>query len=76
MTDRYWRIAVGATILGCGVAHMVRRENWTGTVVSLLGGMFLADGILGTCPLYEPFDFSTRATVPVEDLGDFIADQM
>lgn len=66
LADRYCRITAGAAILGCGIAESVKGQKWTGAALSLLGGMFLADGILGTCPLYEPLHIDTRAPAPDE----------
>lgn len=61
LTDRYWRITVGAVLLGCGVARLSRGHDLLGYAGTALGGMFLADGILGSCPLYTPFGVDTRA---------------
>lgn len=60
LTDRYWRITAGTLVLGCGIARMARGNGLTGAGLSLLGGMFLADGILGTCLMYQPMGVDTR----------------
>ena len=61
LTDRYIRITLGSLMLACGAARLARQPDLTGAVLGLLGGMTLADGVLGTCPMYVPLGVDTRA---------------
>lgn len=58
--DRYVRITIGSLLLACSAAHGAREGGWSGLGTGLLGGMMLAEGILGTCPLYPLLGIDTR----------------
>lgn len=62
--DRYLRITVGSFLLAMGSARMVRDGDMGGALLGLLGGMALAEGILGTCPLYTLAGISTNHAPP------------
>jgi hypothetical protein len=51
--DRYIRITLGSLLVAVGAARMARRFDLTSVTVGLLGGMMLAEGVLGTCPVYS-----------------------
>lgn len=61
MPDRYIRITLGGLLLAAGAGYMGRRSAGTGMMLGLLGGMMLAEGVLGTCPLYSAAGINTRA---------------
>jgi hypothetical protein len=63
LADRYWRITLGAVLLAVGAGRMARQCDWVAGTASVLGGMFIADGVLGTCPLYGPLGIDTREPV-------------
>lgn len=58
--DRYLRIALGGFLLACSAAKAAREGGMAGVGTGLLGGMMLAEGVLGICPLYSAFGISTR----------------
>lgn len=60
LTDRYLRIAGGSALLSCAAARSRRGQDLLGFSMSLIGGMLLADGILGTCMMYLPLNINTR----------------
>ncbi len=51
-TDRILRIIAGIVIIGVGIYY----QNWWG----LVGIVPLATGVVGFCPAYLPFGFSTK----------------
>ena len=55
--DRIFRIVLGLVLLA--LAFSVVGGFWA-IVVGLFGVIFLATGIIGWCPLYLAFKFSTR----------------
>ena len=55
--DRIFRIVLGLMLLT--LAFFVTSGFWA-IVAGLFGVIFLATGIIGWCPLYAPFKFSTR----------------
>lgn len=57
--DRYLRISIGSFLLAMGSARMVRYGDMGGAMIGLLGGMTLAEGILGTCPYYSLMGINT-----------------
>ncbi|HWI61498.1 MAG TPA: DUF2892 domain-containing protein [Symbiobacteriaceae bacterium] len=73
LTDRYIRLTLGGLLLACGAARMARSTDATGVVAGLLGGMMLAEGVLGVCPLYEVAGINTSAEpVPGSRTNDVI----
>jgi uncharacterized membrane protein len=64
MTDRYIRITVGGLMIATGAAQLARRADLTGAALGLLGGMMLAEGALGVCPLYEAMGMNTNPDPP------------
>jgi len=63
MTDRLIRGILGIAILVMGV---VRRSWW-----GLLGIYLIITALLGFCPLYLPFKFSTREIILDEEPMEF-----
>ena len=55
--DRIFRIVLGLVLLT--LVFFVTSGFWA-IVAGLFGVIFLATGIIGWCPLYLPFKFSTR----------------
>jgi len=55
--DRIFRIVLGLVLLA--LAFFVAAGFWA-AVAGLFGVIFLVTGIIGWCPLYLPFKFSTR----------------
>ena len=55
--DRILRIVLGLVLVAVGFAVM---SGTAGTIVGLVGFIPLVTGLLGWCPLYLPFRFSTR----------------
>lgn len=62
MADRYIRIALGGLMLAASAGRMARRADGTSVVMGLLGGMMLAEGTLGVCPIYQALGISTNRT--------------
>jgi len=60
LTDRYIRITLGSLFLATGAARMVRQCDAAGVAAGVLGGMMLAEGVLGTCPLYNLMGMNTN----------------
>lgn len=67
--DRYIRIALGSFLLACSAAKAARYGGYAGIGTGLLGGMMLAEGVLGICPLYSLCGIDTRT----EHTNDVIA---
>lgn len=63
-TDRYLRLTLGSLALAIGAARLARNPDVTGVALGLLGGMTLADGILGTCPYYSMVGINTQNEEP------------
>lgn len=59
-TDRYIRLTLGGLMLATGAARLARNPDMAGMAVGLLGGLMLAEGVLGTCPLYEVAGINTN----------------
>jgi hypothetical protein len=55
--DRVFRIVVGLVLIALG--FFVLSGTW-GIVVGIVGLIPLVTGLVGWCPLYLPFKFSTR----------------
>ncbi len=55
--DRVLRIALGIAMAAIGLFML---KGTTGTVLSIIGLIPLATGLVGFCPLYLPFKFSTN----------------
>ena len=51
--DRYIRITLGSLLVAMGAARMTRRPDLSSAALGLLGGMMLAEGVLGTCLMYS-----------------------
>ena len=62
--DRYIRLTLGSWLLASGAARMARDPDWTACGIGLLGGILLAEGILGVCVGYHLTGVNTR-----EDAG-------
>jgi len=58
--DRYIRITLGGLMIAAGAARLARDGGLAGAAVGLLGGMMLAEGVLGTCPLYSVAGINTN----------------
>lgn len=69
MADRYIRIAMGGFLLACSAAHGARDNQGTSLIAGLLGGMMLAEGVLGTCPLYTRLGINTRTGNAAEQVA-------
>lgn len=62
LTDRYVRITLGGLLLAASAARLARRGAGAGGMaVGLLGGMMLAEGVLGNCPLYRLLGINTNS---------------
>lgn len=71
--DRYIRIALGSLLLATGAARLARRADAGSAALGLLGGTMLAEGVLGTCPLYTVAGISTNdQPVPGSRTNDVI----
>jgi len=57
-TDRIIRIVLGAILLGIGLFTDV--STALEIVMMVIGGIALVTGIVGFCPLYALFKFSTN----------------
>jgi len=55
--DRVLRIVLGIAMVDIGLFVL---KGTTGTVVGIIGLIPLATGLVGFCPLYLPFKFSTN----------------
>jgi hypothetical protein len=49
--QRYVRLTLGGLFLAASSARMVRRPGLGAVGLGLLGGMLVAEGVLGVCPL-------------------------
>jgi hypothetical protein len=49
--QRYVRLSLGGLLLAASTARMVRRPGMGAVGLGLLGGMMVAEGVLGVCPL-------------------------
>lgn len=59
-TDRYLRLSLGSLALAVGAARLARNPDSIGIALGVLGGMALADGVLGTCPFYSMMGVNTQ----------------
>lgn len=66
MQDRYIRITAGGVFLAMGAGFIARRSVTAGMILGLLGGTMLAEGVLGTCPLYSRWGIDTRTYEELE----------
>jgi len=57
--DRIIRMALAFLFVGLGVFGVV--GGILAIVLYTLAGVFFLTAVFGTCPLYTPFKFSTRA---------------
>ncbi len=55
--DRIFRIVLGIILVALGFFFL---SGALGTVVGVIGFIPLLTGLVGWCPLYLPFKFSTR----------------
>jgi len=55
--DRIFRIALGVVLVVLGFFFL---SGTAGTVVGIVGLIPLLTGLVGWCPLYLPFKFTTR----------------
>lgn len=55
--DRIFRIVAGLVLIIAGFFFM---SGVAGTVVGIIGFIPLVTGLIGWCPLYAPFKFSSR----------------
>ncbi len=55
--DRVFRIVAGLVLIALG--FFVLSGTW-GTIIGIVGFIPLLTGLVGWCPLYLPFKFSTR----------------
>ena len=56
--DRIARIVLGLALLGLGLTGVI--PGVLGIVAGIAGLVFVATGLIGWCPLYAPFGFSTK----------------
>lgn len=56
--DRVIRALVAATIAGLYLAHQI--SGLLAVLLGILAVMFLGSSLIGWCPGYAPFGFSTR----------------
>ncbi len=56
--DRAARIVLGLVLLALGFTGVI--PGAAGTVVGVIGLIPLLTGLVGWCPLYAPFHFSTK----------------
>ena len=56
--DRIARVVLGAVLLLLGLGHVM--TGALGIVVDVLGAILLLTGVVGICPLYMLFKFSTK----------------
>jgi len=56
--DRIARVVLGAVLLYLGLGGVV--AGTLGIVLDVLGAIFLLTGLVGFCPLYTIFKFSTK----------------
>jgi hypothetical protein len=56
--DRAARIVLGLVLLALGFTGVI--PGTVGTVVGVIGFIPLLTGLIGWCPLYAPFHFSTK----------------
>jgi len=56
--DRAARIVLGLVLLALGFTGVI--PGTVGTVVGVIGLIPLLTGLIGWCPLYAPFHFSTK----------------
>jgi hypothetical protein len=56
--DRAARIVLGLVLLVLGFTGII--PGTVGTVVGVIGLIPLLTGLIGFCPLYAPFGFSTK----------------
>jgi len=55
--DRIFRIVLGLVLIVAGFLFL---SGTVGTIVAVVGFIPLLTGLVGWCPLYLPFKFSTR----------------
>ena len=55
--DRIARIVIGLVLVVVGFLVL---KGTGGTIVGIVGLMSLVSGLVGWCPLYLPFNFSTK----------------
>lgn len=55
--DRIFRIVLGLVLIVAGFFFL---SGTVGTIVAVVGFIPLLTGLVGWCPLYLPFKFSTR----------------
>lgn len=55
--DRVFRIVLGIVLIVAGFFFL---SGTVGTIVGVIGFIPLLTGLIGWCPLYLPFKFSTR----------------
>lgn len=60
-TDRFLRIGMGGFLLALSAARMARYGVLGGAATGVLGGMMLAEGVLGHCPYYSLLGIDTRS---------------
>lgn len=58
--DRFIRILIAAVVAALFFAEVV--TGTLGTVLMVIGGVFLLTEIVGFCPLYAPFGLKTCKT--------------
>ncbi|HLN65430.1 MAG TPA: DUF2892 domain-containing protein [Symbiobacteriaceae bacterium] len=59
MADRYVRITLGSMLLACAAARGARQMTTGVFLTGALGGMMLAEGVLGTCMVYSALGVNT-----------------
>jgi hypothetical protein len=55
--DRAARVLIALVILGLFMTDLI--SGTLAIVLLILAGVFILTGLIGTCPLYLPFGFST-----------------
>jgi hypothetical protein len=56
--DRAARVVLGVALLALGFGGVI--PGTVGVIVGVIGLIPLLTGIIGFCPLYLPFNFSTK----------------
>lgn len=57
--DRYMRITLGGMLLAVAASRGARQMTAGVMLTGALGGMMLAEGVLGTCPIYSALGVNT-----------------
>jgi len=59
LIDRVGRIILAGIVFTLYATGQI--TGTTGIILSILAGVFVLTGLIGFCPLYAPFKFSTKS---------------